>query len=113
MKAEDIIGFVIFLLVTLIMFAIGISQILSNDPVGFYTGEKPPKRENIRDVNVWNKKHGAMWLLYGVATIVGYGIGYIMGNTIWSAIPMCGGVIIPLPIMIWYHHVLVRKYYVK
>ena len=56
MTAENIIGFVIYALVALFMMGIGIVQLKSKDPVGFYSGEKPPKAENITDVKAWNKK---------------------------------------------------------
>lgn len=59
--AENIIGFVVFLGTSLIMIGLGVSQIKSKEPVGFYTGEKPPKREQLSDVEAWNKKHGLMW----------------------------------------------------
>lgn len=31
-----------------IMIGIGISQFRSTDPVGFYNGEKPPKKKNLQ-----------------------------------------------------------------
>ena len=43
--AGTIISGVIFGIVAIIIFGIGISQLKSKDPVGFYTGEKPPKSQ--------------------------------------------------------------------
>lgn len=37
-------------IVSAIMIGIGISQIRSRDPVGFYSGEKPPKEDELIDV---------------------------------------------------------------
>lgn len=110
MNGDNIIGLIIYLAVAGVMAAIGIYQIKSESPVGFYTGEKPPRAEEISDVDAWNKKHGFMWLIYGLVIMVSYGIGAMMGDTIWSVIPMCGGVIIPLPAMILYHHKLIKIY---
>ena len=62
--AGTIISAVVFGFVALIMLGIGISQLKSKDPVGFYTGEKPPEKERLSDVNAWNKKHGMMWVIY-------------------------------------------------
>ena len=56
--AEYIISLVIFSLVTIVMIIIGISQMRSKKPVGFYSGEKPPREEELSDVVAWNKKHG-------------------------------------------------------
>lgn len=66
---ENIIAFVMFLFVSIIMIIIGVSQIKSKEPVGFYTGEKLPKKEQLLDMEVWNKKHGYMWIVYGFAII--------------------------------------------
>ncbi|MGN0131199.1 MAG: hypothetical protein ACI4AA_02025 [Lachnospiraceae bacterium] len=110
MNAEDVIGLVIYLAVAVFMIGIGISQLKSKTPVGFYSGEKPPGEDEISDVKAWNKKHGLMWLVYGAIIMVSYGIGVMVGDTIWCVFPMCGGVIIPLPVMIRYHNKLVKIY---
>ena len=73
MNAENIVGLVIYAFVSLFMMAIGIAQLKSQDPVGFYSGEKPPKAEDLTDVHAWNKnqfflclqKHILRFQLYG------------------------------------------------
>ena len=107
---ENIIGLVSYLAVVSVMMGIGISQLRSKKPVAFYSGEKPPREEELSDVKAWNQKHGRMWVLYGVIILMSYGIGALMGDTLWSVIPMCAGVVLPLPIMILYHHKLVKRY---
>lgn len=59
----------IFCIVAMIMLGIGFSQLKSKEPVGFYTGEKLPKVDQLSDVNSWNKKHGVMWIIYGICII--------------------------------------------
>ena len=111
MKSEDIICFLIYLMVALFMMGIGIFQLKSREPVGFYSGEKPFDKSELSDVAAWNKKHGMMWLIYGVIILISYGIGAVIGSeSVLCVIPMCGGVIIPLPVMIWNHHRLIRIY---
>ena len=112
MLAEIIIGFVIMLYVAVIMLGIGISQYKSTKPVGFYSGEKPPLESELTDVNAWNKKHGKMWIWYGVIIIVSYllGIPFLVMDSVWCILPICGGCILPLPVMIWYHHKLIQEY---
>lgn len=110
MTAENIICFVIYALVALFMMGIGIVQLKSKDPVGFYSGEKPPKAENITDVKAWNKKHGMMWLIYGIVILISFFIGAAIGDSIWAVLPMIGGLIIPVIFMIWYHQQLKKKY---
>lgn len=107
---ENIIGLVIYMAVASFMIGIGISQLRSKKPVAFYSGEKPPREEELFDVKAWNQKHGGMWVLYGLIILVSYGIGMIIGDTLWCVITMCGGVVLPLPIMILYHHKLVKLY---
>lgn len=110
MTAEDIIGFGIYALAALFMMGIGIVQLKSKEPVGFYSGEKPPKAEDITDVKAWNRKHGMMWLVYGIIILISFFIGLLIGDSIWTVVPMIGGVIIPVIFMIRYHHQLRKKY---
>ena len=88
--AGTIISGVIFCIVAMIMLGIGVSQLKSKEPVGFYTGEKPPKVDQLSDVNSWNKKHGVMWIIYGIC-IIGSWIcsAFIGGDSIYSVIPLC------------------------
>ena len=110
MLAETLIGFVIFLFVAFIMIVIGMAQIKSKSPVGFYSGEKPPCEEELINVHEWNVKHGIMWISYGVVILLGYGIGCLMGDTVWCVVPMAGGTVAPIGVMVWYHHKLIKKY---
>lgn len=110
MGAGQIMGFVAYAATALIMVGIGISQLKSKNPVGFYSGEEPPKASELSDVDAWNKKHGSMWLIYGIIIILSYAVGAKMLDSVWCLIPMCGGVMVPLPFMIWYHRRLIRQY---
>lgn len=58
MTAETVIVLVILLVSAAPIIIIGIVQYRSKDPVGFWSGEKPPKREQITDVRAYNRKHG-------------------------------------------------------
>ena len=110
MTAASIITFIIFFIVAMIMIGLGILQLKSTSPVGFYSGEKPPREEELTDVKAWNKKHGMMWLIYGIIIMISYFVGYLIGDSILCLIPFCGGLIVPVIIMIWYHHRLIKKY---
>ncbi len=105
-----IIGLFIHIYVSVIMIGIGISQYKSKQPVGFYTRETSLKEEQLSDVSAWNKKHGTMWIIYGIIIIFSFLIEYLLGESIYSIILMCGGILIPLPVMIWYHHRLLKIY---
>ncbi len=105
-----IISVITYGIVSLIMMGIGISQLKSKTPVGFYSGEKPPKESEIADVQTWNRKHGIMWLVYGIIIMLSMVIGCLMGDSLLCLIPLCGGITVPLVFMIWYHHKLVRMY---
>ena len=103
----------IFGICALVMFGIGISQFKSREPVGFYSGEKPPSREQLSDVEAWNKKHGIMWIIYGGCIVVSWVLGLLMGDSVYSLIPYTVGLIIPVFIMVMYHHKLIKKYFKK
>lgn len=111
MIAETLIGLVISLLVALIMIGIGISQLKSKTPVAFYSGEKPPRPEELSDVDAWNKKHGRIWIIYGIVIILSYLLGVLVGlDTSPGLVLYCSGVIIPIVVMIGYHDRLTRTY---
>lgn len=110
MTVSSIITLIIYLMVAAMMIGIGISQFRSSSPVGFYSGEKPPKEDELTDVQAWNKKHGMMWLVYGIMILFSYAAGYIIGDSILCLIPLLGGLIVPIIVMIWYHHKLIRIY---
>ncbi len=103
--------FVIYLLVALIMVGIGVIQRKSKTPVGFYTGEKPPAAQELSDVSSWNKKHGAMWILYGIVIAVSGAVGTLGRiSSVWCMVWLIGGVAVPIVLMVWYHHRLLRMY---
>ena len=94
----------------LIMIIIGIVQYRSKNPVGFYSGEEPPKKEELTDVDAWNKKHGKMWIIYGIVIIISYVGSMPFMESVWSVIPMSGGILLPIIFMIRYHNKLIRVY---
>ena len=111
--AGMIISGVTFGLAALIMIGIGISQLKSRNPVGFYTGEKPPKKEQLSDVNAWNREHGTMWIVYGLFVMGIWIFSALIGDTIYSVIPLVVGVPASICFMVLYHHNLVKKYFIK
>lgn len=115
--AEAIMCFVIYLLVAFVMIGIGVSQLKSRTPVGFYSGEKPFSAEQLSDVVMWNKKHGEMWIIYGIIIIFsGLAGTFLIGaDAGWQmiSIPMVGGVVAPIIWMIGYHERLICKYRIR
>lgn len=111
MKGAVVMGLVIFLVVAGIMIIIGILQIRNKDnPVGFYNLIDPPKREEISDVIKWNKKHGVIWIVYGICIELGFWLGYIIPIEALEMVFMMGGVIVPLPFMVMRHKKLEIMY---
>lgn len=97
----------------IVMFGIGFTQLRSKKPVAFYSGEKPPDEKDLTDVSAWNKKHGWMWVLYGIWIILMWVCGLLIGNGPLLLLPMVLGILLPIPFMVWYHHRLVRIYLVQ
>lgn len=104
---------IIFGLCALLMFGIGISQIKSRKPAGFYSGVKAPDEKEISDVNAWNKKHGAMWILYGICIVFAWVCELVTGGGILMLVPFFICLLLPIPFMALYHNKLVKKYYIK
>lgn len=110
--AETIITLIILMVSIGPIIILGIVQYRSREPVGFWSGKKPPKREQIMDVRAYNRKHGRMWILYGVGFIVCFVCGLPFGGLTAGYLCMVealGGIFV----MIAYHNRLNRMYYRK
>lgn len=112
MFAEMIIGLSITLLVAFVMIGLGISQLKSKYPVGFYTGEKPPAPNQLSNVAAWNRKHGQMWILFGIIIIFSYVAPLLFVGMESECFPVlyCAGIVMPIPVMMWYHGKLNKIY---
>lgn len=64
----------------------------------------------ITDVRAWNKKHGVMWMIYGVVMIISWTAGMLFGDSFCGMIVLLYGVLVPLVIIIWYYRKLTKKY---
>ena len=110
MDAEGMIAFGIIVYCALIFMIIGIVQRKSKEPVGFYTGVKPPRKEDVTDITSYNKQHGLMWILLAILMIVAFWIGQLIRCAWIQALILIGTICGALVAMIWYHHYLYRKY---
>lgn len=104
---------IVFGLCAAVMIGIGIAQMKSAEPVGFYSGGEAPKAAEITDVAAWNRKHGAMWILYGIGLVLAWVCGLIVGESLWVLAPLFVFPLLPIPGMVFYHHRLMKRYYVK
>ena len=74
-----IIGFIIWSIVTIIFIAIGISCRKEKEPVGFFTGCKPPA---IEDVKNYNRAVSNLWFVSaGVYEVLGVPLLFLEQNS--------------------------------
>ena len=99
-------------LCAMFMLGIGLVQIKSKKPVAFYSGEKPPLEKTVKDIEKWNRKHGIMWILYGIAIVLGIIGGVIVGDSPLLVVIYCGS-LLPIVIMVLYHKKLVKEYIIE
>lgn len=111
--AEAILSGVIMGACACLMIGIGVFQFRSKKPVGFYTGEKAPEEKEISDVRAWNRKHGIMWILYGLCIILGWACGLVLGDSLLLLIPFAICLLLPIPLMVFYHHRLIKRYFTR
>lgn len=98
----------------LLMAGIGISQMRSKEPTGFYTWEPKLTSDKISNVSEWNKKHGMMFIYYGICFVIcAIAIILIGADSIWIFIPLLVFVILPIILIIWEHTKLVEQYVKK
>ena len=107
--AEIIFSAVVLLFCASPLIILGIVQYRSKEPVGFWAGKEPPRKEEITDVGAYNRKHGLMWILYGLGLIVCYVCGMPFGGLVAAYLCMAevfGGILG----MAAYHNRLNRMY---
>ena len=111
MEPSAVISLITGILVSSVMITIGIVQLRSKKPVSFYTGEKPLREDELTDVKAWNRKHGLMWLSYGIFVLLCYLFGCIfLYDNVWVLAAIFGSVLIPLLLLVIGHHCLVKRY---
>lgn len=110
MTAENVISIVILLMSAAPMIIIGIVQYRSREPVGFWSGKKPPKRAEITDVKAYNRKHGLMWIFFGAGLVLCSVCGLFWGGLIAGYLCLTE-VIVGIFAMIAYHEKLDRMYH--
>lgn len=110
MGAEMWITFAIFAYVAMMFVVLGIVQLRSKKPVGFWSGEKPPAPSEVTDMRAYNRAHGWMWIGYAIAMILSFLIGILIDNGWLMAILVCGASIGGAGVMIAVHQHLYHKY---
>ncbi len=111
--AETVIALICFGIPTLILVGIGVWMLKSKAPVGFYSGEKPPKPEEIRDVAAYNKRHGWMWICYGLGMPLAWLVGVLTGKEAVLLILVFAEVIGGAFVLVFLHHRWLKKYKVE
>lgn len=113
MKNIDYISLGICVSSAFLIVGIGIAQIYRKKPVGFWSFQPPPSPRQVADVRAYNRKHGKMWIWFGLGMPAAYGLGAIApyGFAAWLIIgsQLIGG----LAAMIAYHNHLTKKYVKK
>ncbi|MCI9527200.1 MAG: hypothetical protein HFH37_09835 [Lachnospiraceae bacterium] len=110
--AERIITIVIIAISAAPMIILGIVQYNSKEPVGFWSGKEPPKSQQVTDVKAYNRRHGVMWIVYGLGFFPGFAPVIIWGEEFaliavaLFLIECIGGIFV----MIAYHNKLNRRY---
>ena len=92
-----------------ILAGIGLFQLRSGEPVGFYTGQKPPKPQELTDVRAWNRGHGRLWLFYGAAVLLAGFLPLFVKNGLVLAAALAALVFGGLLALLWGHRRLMRR----
>ena len=88
---HTIIGFAIWSIVSIIILCIGISAWNSKEPVGFFTGVKPPE---VKDIRKYNHSVALLWIAYALLIeILGIPLLFLEQNSA-GFIPIIFGVVI-------------------
>lgn len=102
-----IIGFVIWSFCAVLFFIVGVVDLKSEKPVGFFTGVKPPE---ITDVKKYNKAVALLWFITGVIfELIGVPFLYLKQNSSAFVFMMLVTVALVIVMMVIYLSIL-RKY---
>lgn len=107
--AEGVIAFVLWVLVSLIFFVIGICDLRAKKVVGFWSNGKRPEvaSENIK---AYNRAVGILWIVFGVVYIL-LGLPLLAGdNSPLIVITLLGSMVAIVALMAVYVLVIEKKY---
>ena len=93
-----------------LMFGIGIYQWRSEKPARLSTGEATIDPSELTDVKAWNRKHGMMWILYGVIMVAGFAVSLTIDNSLYAGLVAMAAIFLPLILIPVYHNYLLKKY---
>ena len=98
-----IMAFIIWSLVSAILFCIGISAWISQKPVGFFTGVKPPE---VKDTKKYNHSIAALWFVYAILIeICGIPLLFLEQNSVGFIPVIFGVVVITIALLIVYSQI--------
>ena len=102
-----LIGFVIWSIVSLIFVGIGISARRAKEPVGFFTGVKPPV---VKDKVKYNKAVSMLWFVYAILLeLLGLPLLFLKQNSPGFVISILGTVFISIGLAIAYTFILAKN----
>ncbi len=98
------IGFVIWTAVALILVGIGINAWNMKEPVGFFTGQEPPK---VKDTEKYNHSVAILWFVYGtILEVFGIPLLFLEQNSPVFVISMLGPVFATIGLVVAYNKIL-------
>ena len=99
-------GFVIWSIVALILFGIGIWTWRADKAVGFFSGVKPPE---VSDVRKYNHSVSVLWFAYaGLFELLGIPFLFLKQNSAGFLLSVLGVPLISIALMIVYSRILAR-----
>ncbi|MCR4691418.1 MAG: hypothetical protein K5739_08740 [Lachnospiraceae bacterium] len=102
-----LIGFIIWSIVALIFVGIGICARKAKEPVGFFTGVKPPV---VKDVVKYNHAVSNLWFAYAILLeIFGLPLLFLKQNSPGFVLSILGTVAISIGLAIAYSFILAKN----
>lgn len=103
-------GFVIWTLVSLFLFGIGIRTWTSRGAAGFFTGVKPPE---VTDVRKYNRAVALLWFAYvALFWLLGLPLLFMRQNSPVFLLSILGTAVISIALTVVYNRIL-EKYRVR
>ena len=99
-------GFIIWSIVAVLLFGIGIWAWKSNKAVGFFSGVKPPE---VNDIRKYNRSVAVLWFVYAVLfELLGIPFLFLKQNSAGFLLSVLGVPVISIALMIAYNLILAK-----
>ena len=105
MGAVKCMVFLFMVLCPAIMAGMGALQFKSTEPMALWSGQKPPRAEELTSVRAYNRLHGTLWMFFGILFIAA-----LFLDDLFQAFDSGRPILLGIAVMMAGHWLVEKKY---